>query len=321
MKQNQEPQKIVISGVRGFVGSNLKVYLYDQQQYHITGASRNVKNLDSTDSHLDQICSYEDLYEGFQPFHAYIHLAGKVIHESYTADEEEYFKINLDQTKKIYDRFLEDEDARIFIFLSTIHVLTEKPDRVIDETFEPQPFTPYGKSKYAAENYIRDHAIPGKRYYILRPSMIHGPGNKGNLNLLYELVRRGIPYPLGSVNNRRSFVSIENLSFVIHEFLNHDVEQGLYHIADDEPTDTHDLIRMIATITGKKHRMISLPLSLIQLIAKAGNVLPLSINEHRLFKLTEDFIVSNEKLKKAIGKELPVRAEDGLRETIKSFRV
>src|SRR5690625_5979106 len=98
--------------------------------------------------------------------------------------------------------------------------------------------------------------------------MIHGPGNKGNLNLLYQLVKSGIPYPVKAFNNQRSFVSIENLCFIIRELIEGEVEQGLYHVADDEPTYTHDLVKLIADATDKKGRIWYVPPLLLNLTAR-----------------------------------------------------
>lgn len=272
--------------------------------YHITGASRDKESLVNNSQFLDDVRSYNEVLQNKETYDAYIHLAGKVIHDKFDGKDDEYYQVNTRQTKLIYDQFLQDATATSFIFLSTIHVLTEKPGKIIYESFKPQPFTPYGKSKYEAENYIINNATNGKQYYVLRPSMIHGIGNKGNLNLLYEIIMRGFPYPFGSVNNQRSFVSVDNLSFIINELLLNKIESGLYHIADDEPTYTHDLIDLIAKITGKKVKTISVPVTLLRLIAKIGNVIPIPFNEHRFLKLTEDFIVSNGKIKKSHRKTI-----------------
>jgi len=310
---------VVITGVRGFVGRNLRQYLSKHSDLKLTGASRDKSALESHKKDLDSICSYDDIYEGNHQFDAYVHLAGKVIGIVKKGGEDEYYKVNFEQTKKIFDRFLEDPKARKFIFVSTIHVLTEKPDRILDENYPPKPFTPYGKSKFLAENYIKEHCTGDKRYYILRPSMIHGPGNKGNLNLLYGLISKGLPYPIGKINNKRSFVSIDNFSFIVKEILSNEIKPGLYHIADDDPTYTHDLIHLIASEIGVKARILNINLDLLKLVAKFGNHLPIPLNEHRLQKLTGDFIVSNEKIKKELGKELPVKSVDGIKKTIQSF--
>lgn len=316
-------KKVLITGISGFVGTNLAEYLKTDSQIEVYGVSRNPMAQNHLPAGITEIFSYEEILEDpGHEFDGYVHLAGKVIHNNYDEEEEEFLQVNLHQTRQIFDRFLDDTRASIFIFLSTIHVLTERPGQVIDEEYQPQPFTPYGRSKYEAENYIRSHIREGKQFYILRPSMIHGPGNKGNLNLLYDLVRRGVPYPLGGINNCRSFVSVENLCFVIREILLSSIPAGLYHIADDEATYTHDLIRYIAESLGKRARIVNIPLSLLRLTAFMARILPfIPLNEHRLLKLTEDFIVSNKKIKEAIGKPLPVRAEEGLRKTLESFRV
>lgn len=311
--------KIVLTGVRGFVGTNLKEYLSLNTDFTLIGASRDKEPLKTKLHSLDGICSYDEICHGEHEFNAYVHLAGKVIGVNNTGDDNDFFEVNFEQTKKIFDRFLDDPLAKKFIFISTIHVLTEKPEGILDEEYKPQPFTPYGESKFLAEKYIRENCPNDKKYYILRPSMIHGPGNKGNLNLLYALISNGFPYPIGSVNNKRSFVSIENFSFIIKEILANDISTGLYHIADDDPTYTHDLIQLIASELDVKPKIMNINLNLLELMAKIGNYIPIPINEYRLQKLTSDFIVSNEKIKKEIGKPLPIKSKDGLRRTIKSF--
>jgi len=312
--------KILITGARGFVGSHLTRYLMNDAGRYIIGASRNLKFIESLKGKVNQIASYDEIIEGTLPIQNYVHLAGKVIDVHQKGSEKEFQIVNFEQTKKLFDRFVEDDEAEKFIFLSTIHVLTEKPEVILDENYIPEPFTAYGRSKFDAENYIVNNCPPHKKYYILRPSMIHGPGNKGNLNLLFKLVQNGIPYPVGYINNKRSFVSIENLCFIINEIISEDIESGLYHIADDDPTCTHDLIHLIAERLGKPAKIIRINIKLLNTLAKIGNFLPFfPLNDHRLTKLTNDFIVSNEKIKRAIGKPLPVRSKDGIHRTLDSF--
>ena len=159
-----------------------------------------------------------------------------------------------------------------------------------------------------------------KQVYIMRPCMIHGPGNKGNLNLLYGVVSKGIPWPLGAFENRRSFTSIGNLQEVIKGLLTKDAPSGIYHMGDDEALSTNELIEVICSVLGKKAHIWNIPRGLMNGFAKIGDVLHLPLNTQRMQKLTENYVVSNAKIKAALGmKEMPVRAKDGLRETIKSF--
>jgi len=159
-----------------------------------------------------------------------------------------------------------------------------------------------------------------KKTYILRPCMIHGPGNKGNLNLLYKVVKKGIPYPLGAFENRRSFTSVDNLSFVISGLIEKEVASGIYNVGDDESLSTNELITLMAKMLDKPNRTWNWNKSLIQFCARVGTALHLPLNTERLQKLTENYVVSNAKLKQALGiDKMPVRAEDGLRKTVKSF--
>ena len=154
----------------------------------------------------------------------------------------------------------------------------------------------------------------------MRPCMIHGPGNKGNLNLLYGVVSKGIPWPLGAFENRRSFTSIGNLQEVIKGLLTKDVTSGIYHMGDDEALSTNELIEVICSALGKKARIWNIPCGLMNGIAKIGDVLHLPLNSQRMQKLTENYVVSNAKIKAALGMtQMPVRAKDGLKDTIKSF--
>lgn len=318
-KQNNGNKNILITGVSGFVGSNLMEYLLRNGLFKITGSSRDKNKIEYLKPRINSICSNDEIFEKGLQFNAYVHVSGKVYDLNDKKNDHEYYKANFEDTRKLFDHFLKDPIATSFIFLSTIHVLTESPEVELEETYDPQPFTPYGKSKYKAEKYIQKHCPPDKKYYILRPSMIHGPGNKGNLNLLYKLVKSGIPYPVGAFNNKRSFVSIENVCFVIRELINSEVKEGVYHIADDEPTYTHDLVKLIAETIDKKTRIWNIDPKILEFIASVGDHIPIPLNSHRLKKLTGDFVVSNKKLKKAIGKPLPIKAEEGLKLTLNNL--
>lgn len=165
-----------------------------------------------------------------------------------------------------------------------------------------------------------DAVVDGKKVYVMRPCMIHGPGNKGNLNLLYGVVSKGIPWPLGAFENRRSFTSIGNLQEVIKGLLTKDAPSGIYHMGDDEALSTNELIEVICSALGKKAHIWRIPRGLMNGAARLGDWLHLPLNSLRMQKLTENYVVSNAKIKAALGMTaMPVRAVDGLRETIEGF--
>jgi nucleoside-diphosphate-sugar epimerase len=249
-----------------------------------------------------------------------IHLAGKAHDLKKISNSDEYYQVNTELTKKVFDAFLAS-NAKVFITLSSVKAIADEFEGILTEDYIPNPITHYGKSKLLAEQYILSKEIPeGKRFYILRPCMIHGPGNKGNLNLLYKLVSKGIPWPLGSFDNKRSFCSIDNLMFIIKELINReDIPSGVYNVADDEALSTNDLISLLALSQNRKPKIWILPKGLINVLAKLGDLLQLPLTTERLQKLTESYMVSNHKLKSVIGKNFPVSSKDGLLKTFNSF--
>jgi len=306
---------ILITGTTGFVGSNFVPFLKNEFDYSIVEVNRNGKG------NVGEAISYDRLFTSEEKSYLnYIHLAGKAHDLKNTSEESEYFKVNYELTKKLFDRFLEDKEAQTFIFISSVKAVADEVQGELTEDHTPDPFTAYGQSKLKAEQYILDNLTEDRTVVILRPCMIHGPGNKGNLNLLHSIISKGIPWPLGSYDNSRSFLSIENLCYVIKEILEGKVSSGIYNVADDGALSTTELVSIIAEVSNKKARIWSAPKSLIQMIAKAGNVLPLPLNEERLEKLTENYFVSNEKIKKALKiKHMPVSAKEGMIKTLKSF--
>lgn len=289
---------ISITGSTGFVGQNLIKYF--AKDYLFTRIS---------------------LYDEFKiNDKIVIHLAGKAHDLKNISNSDEYYKVNTELTKKIFDAFLVSE-AKLFITISSVKAVADEVIGELSEDYLPNPTTHYGKSKLLAEKYILSKNIPeGKRVYVLRPCMIHGPGNKGNLNLLFKVVSIGIPWPLGSFKNKRSFCSIDNLCFIINELVENDkIPSGVYNIADDRSLSTNELIKLISESQGKKINIWYLPQTLIKMISKIGDILRLPLNSERLNKLTESYIVSNEKIKQAIQKPLPLTAKEGLIKTLNSF--
>ena len=308
--------KILITGVHGFVGNNLVDALKNDHTIYgldiISPIKEGVRFTFSWD--------YLDKPGDIPEVDAIIHLAGKAHDTKNQAAADVYFKVNTDLTKRIFDWFLKQPKCKKFVFFSTAKAAADKVDGILTEDVVPTPVGPYGESKIAAEKYILANMPTDKQVYIFRPCMIHGPGNKGNLNLLYNVVRKGIPWPLGAFENRRTFTSVENICFVVNGVITKDVPSGIYNMGDDEALSTNELIEEICKSLGKKPHIWKLPKGMMTGIAKVGDVLHLPLNSERLRKLTENYISSNEKIKNALGIEkMPVNARDGLKVTLKSF--
>ncbi len=305
---------ILITGIHGFVGSNLvTAYNNEYSIYGLDIISPEKEGIISTFNweELDMIPSVDII----------IHLAGKAHDTKSQSNADAYFKINTGLTKNIYDWFLKS-NAKKFVYFSSVKAAADTViGEILTEDVLPSPKGPYGESKIAAEKYILENLLNDKQVYILRPCMIHGPGNKGNLNLLYKIVSKGIPWPLGAFDNRRSFCSIDNLSFVIKSFIENNIESGIYQLADDEPLSTNELVELIAESLTKKASVWDINQTFIRSLAKMGSVLYLPLNIERLKKLTESYVVSNDKLKSALNiKKMPITAKEGMLRTLESFR-
>lgn len=295
---------IILTGGTGFVGSHLITHLKNDFK---------VSLLDLRDPNV--------LNRELEGSIAVVHLAGKAHDLKKTSNDDEYYKINTDLTKQLFNLFLHS-DSRDFIYFSSVKAVADTVGDVLTESVLPNPLTPYGKSKQLAEEYLLSKMLPNnKRVFIIRPCMIHGPGNKGNLNLLYSVVKKGIPYPLAAFENKRSFLSIDNLNYIIGRILKDEkIEGGIYNVSDDEPLSTNKVIAVIARASGLKPRLWKINKAIVRGLASVGDKLHLPLNSERLKKLTESYVVSNEKIKKALNiDKLPLSSSEGLSLTINSF--
>ena len=309
--------KILITGVHGFVGSNLVEAL--KKEHTIYG-------LDIISPQKDGVrftfsWDFLDKPNEIPEIDAIIHLAGKAHDTKNQSAADVYFKVNTGLTQKIFDWVLAQPSCKKFVFFSTAKAAADKVEGILTEDVVPSPVGPYGESKIKAEEYILSKMPTDKQVYIFRPCMIHGPGNKGNLNLLYNVVKKGIPWPLGAFENRRTFTSVETICFAVTGVLTKDVPSGIYNMGDDEALSTNELIEEICKSLGKKAHIWKLPKGLMNGVAKIGGALHLPLDPERLRKLTENYISSNEKIKKALGVDkMPVDARTGLQATLKSFK-
>jgi nucleoside-diphosphate-sugar epimerase len=293
----------LITGASGFVGRNLLQDFdnHDNIQLFAWDRTKDVSN---------QLIAKDGV----------IHLAGKAHDLKNISDPNEYYTVNTELTKIFFDAFL-NSSASTFIYFSSVKASADEVFGILLETDIPNPKTHYGKSKLMAEEYILSKKIPqSKRVYILRPCMIHGPGNKGNLNLLFHWVKKGYPWPLGSFDNQRSFCSIENVSFVVNELLSRtDISSGIYNLADDDTLSTSQLIKLIGKALDRDVKIWRFNQDWVRFLASLGDRFNLPLNSERLHKLTSGYVVSNEKLLSALGKPLPVNAQTGMMHTLTNF--
>ena len=311
---------ILITGAYGFVGSNLSIFLKNEMDCNLIAL-----DIKQEQGLYDSFFSWNEVENiCWDELDAVIHLAGMAHDTKNTTEESKYFEINTELTKRVFDLFSASK-AKNFIFFSSVKAATDRVNgNALTEEIVCNPKTPYGRSKRAAEEYIAANngfELPNKSSYVLRPAMIHGKGNKGNLNLLYKVVTKGIPWPLGRFDNLRSFMGIDNLCFIIKNLIEKDIASGIYNVADDKPLSTNMLIALIAKSQGKKPVIWGIGKGVIKCIAKVGDIIHLPLNSERLMKLTENFVVDNSKIKNALEVDkMPVSSEIGMYKTLLSFK-
>lgn len=298
--------KVAIFGSSGFIGKNLVKSLKlktDVQEVSLRNTSwRNNINI-GTD--------------------VFINLVGKAHNHKGTATEKDYYFANVELVQNIFEVF-NKSTADLFIHISSLAALEEfESNTPLVESDECHPFSIYGQSKRKAEQWLINQNLSGnKKLIIIRPPMVHGAGDKGNMVLLYKLISKGIPYPLASFNNERSFISIDNFVFYIEKIIekNRSLENGIYHIADNETVSTKKIISIIKEVVQKKVPDISVPRFIVKKLARIGDLSSFPLNTKRLKKMTSNLLVSNHKINSALKvSKLPLTAEEGLIKTIKSF--
>ncbi len=311
-------KRVLITGITGFVGTNLVQYLQSNKEIQIIGYSRDIDKAKFSLNNVDFISEISAIILDRYLIDTVIHLAGIAHDLSGDFNKEDYQRVNYRWTSQIYDEFNKSQ-ANSFVFVSSIKAVTDHSGNVIDEDYISNPTSDYGISKKNAEDFILNNQSANKNTFILRPCMIHGPGNKGNLNLLYKYVKASIPYALGAYKNERSFLSIENFCFTIEKILEGKLTAGIYLLADNDTISTNDLIHLIGQEINKKVIILRLPKFIIGKMAQFGTWVHAPFNLKTVAKLSENMAVSNQKLLLNLGQSLPESTIEGLKKTIKSF--
>jgi nucleoside-diphosphate-sugar epimerase len=292
---------VLITGSTGFIGNHLKNTF--ASEFNLILPSRDELNSDTLLNNINVV----------------IHLAGIAHDTADTFDFSQYNTSNTILTNTLFDKFIKSNSA-VFIFMSSILVLSSFSSVPLTEDMTPNPLSFYAKSKYESELYIYDYNLPhGKRFYILRTPLVYGGGNKGNLILLYDFIKKIPFWPLGNYFSFKSFCDIRNISFVIKKMIiNQDIENGIYHIADNEAYNLNNLYLSISNKEGKIPRLLKFPKFLVELICLIGSVFNFSFNLYRLKKITSTLLVSNSKVKIAINSELPYGSIEDLMQSFNS---
>ena len=303
---------ILLTGSTGFVGQNFLKYLSEgKKNFQVFAISRKHEN-----QKLDNVIWLKYDFDfatilNDNNINIVIHLAGKAHDTKNIAASDEYFKVNYEMTKQLFDAF-RVSNANKFIFLSTIKAVGDNKTYVQNSLDLTEPQTPYAQAKRKAEIYIQNTILPAsKSFYVLRPCLIYGEGVKGNLATLVQFAKKGIPYPFAAFENKRSYLSVDNLSLLFCKLIEYNYSSFTLNIANDDPIGTQELIEILATKLSKKVSKLTIPESLVEFLATIGDYLPfMPINSEKLKKITESFVVDTAEMNKLLGFSFPHKTRD-----------
>lgn len=200
--------------------------------------------------------------------------------------------------------------VRRFVFISSIGVNgAETAGRPFTSDDLPAPHSPYAQSKLEAEVGLRELGErEGMQVVIIRPPLVYGRGAPGNFRLLVRAIRSGIPLPVGSIQNRRSFVAIGNLGDLVTAAVEHQAAAGqTLLVSDGEDLSTPDLVSRLAASMGKPARIFRVPVKLLESTAAAVG------RPEVARQLCRSLQVDISKTERLLGWSPPIRVDDALR--------
>jgi nucleoside-diphosphate-sugar epimerase len=308
--------RVLVTGANGFVGQHLCPYLI-AQGFTLRAALRRQQPdwavcEQVAIGDITAECDWSAALEGVD---AVFHLAGRahVMRETVDDPLAQFRQVNVAGSRRLAQQAAAAGVKRL-IYLSSIKVNGERSiNQPIEADDGAAPEDAYGQSKWEAEQALRKIAEEsGMELVIVRPVLIYGRGVKGNLQHLAGWVRKGLPLPLGRVNNRRSLVNIQNLLDFLHTCLLHpDAAGEVFIVADGEDLSTPQLIRKLAAAMGVSPRLVPLPISLLHLLGR------LSGRSAAIERLCGDLQVNIDKNKRLLNWVPKVSVESALREMVR----
>jgi UDP-glucose 4-epimerase len=309
----------LVTGATGFVGTNLAARLVEAGRFFVRAAVRRESDELPTDvertvvGDLTPVTVWQPALAGAA---AVVHLAARVhvMRDSAADPLAEFRRVNVAVTLNLA-RQAAAWGVKRFVFLSSVKVNGESGSVIYRETDLPAPKDAYGISKYEAERGLREIATEtGMDVVIIRPPLVYGPGVKANFLALMRVVARGIPLPLGAIDNRRSLVALDNLLDLIVTCIDHPAAANqTFLVSDGEDLSTTELIRRLARAMDRPARLIPVPTTVLM----AGATL-LGKREVAT-RLCGSLQVDITKARELLGWLPPITMDEGLRASARHF--
>ncbi|MHB8159805.1 MAG: UDP-glucose 4-epimerase family protein [Thermoleophilia bacterium] len=314
--------KILITGINGFIGTGLRSRLL-HSGHTVIGATNKANStrlaLEGVETiAIGTVNAATDWRNALADCEAVVHLAARVhvMRDEATDPLAEFRAVNVEGTLNLA-RQAAEADIRRFVYLSSIKVNGEQtlPGRPFTEPNVPAPLDPYGISKHETEEGLRRLAQQtGMEVVIIRPPLVYGPGVKANFLNMMRWLHKGVPLPLGAINNRRSLVALDNLIDFIVTCLDHPAAANqTFLVSDGEDLSTTDLLRRVAAALNVPARLLPVPQKLLEACFSMLGKGDLAQ------RLCGSLQVDIAKAGKMLDWNPPVSVDEGLRRTAENF--
>ena len=315
---------VLVTGATGFIGSHLIPVLH-QQGWQITATVRNnsrkLPSIPMKSINVGEIDGNTDWNQSLKRINSVIHLGGRahILKEQVPDPEVEFLRVNTEGTANLVQQAIQ-AGVKHFIFISSIGAMATLSDQILRENLPPHPDTPYGRSKLKAEQALINLAGQSKMTWtILRPPLVYGAGNPGNMASLVKLIKKGLPLPFGLVNNCRSFLYVGNLVDALTICLSHpNAKNKTFLISDGHDLSTPQIIDKIAHHLQRSVPMLPIPPYFLKLAGNLGSSIelllkrPLFLNRPSIDRLLGSLVVDSSYIRHSLHWKPPYTLDQGL---------
>jgi nucleoside-diphosphate-sugar epimerase len=307
-------KKILVTGPDGFVGTEVCGAL-TKRNHRVCGAQWEAGALpEGCESVVVGDINGDTNWENaLKDIDTVVHLAARVHVMNDTSDDplSAFREVNVEGTRHLAEKAAA-AGVQHFVFISSIKVNGESTTgKAFSEKDIPKPEDPYAVSKWEAEQVLRDiEAKTDMSVTVLRPPLVYGPGVKANFKKMIQFVERGIPLPLGSIDNKRSLLGLGNFADVICLCVENKAARGeTFLLSDGRDISTEDLVRKISVAWNKKPRVFSLNHGLLGVLGRVTG------KQAMIKRLTESLLIDSSKVRRALDWTPPYSMEAELART------